>query len=86
MSTSSHKRAWEAPVATVLSIRSTANLMGYGPDTFMKGDNLGRNGVDPTAPLVDGGALPNPSRSVAVKAPGADQRTWDAPAVTTLAI
>jgi hypothetical protein len=81
MSSSGHKRVWEAPVAIALSIRSTASLVGFGPDNFQKGDNLGRPGVDRTAPLADVGALPIPSRSESVKA---DERTWDAPAVTTL--
>ncbi len=85
MSSSSHKRAWETPVATVLSIRSTANLVGFGGDTFMKGDNLGRNAVTPTAPLADVGARPIPAPSDA-RATGAEERTWDAPVVTTLTI
>jgi hypothetical protein len=86
MSASTHKRVWEAPVATALSIRSTANLTGYGPDNYLRGDNLGGPRIDRTAPLADVGALPVPSRSESVKAPAADQRNWDAPAVAALSL
>jgi hypothetical protein len=82
MSPCSHKRVWEAPAATALSVRSTASLTGFGPDNFNKGDNLGRPGVDRTAPLADVGALPI-ARTETVKA-AVDQRSWDAPVVTTL--
>ena len=86
MSSCSYKRAWEAPVATVLSIRFTAGSAGPGPDNFMRFDYSHRPNVAPTAPLADVGALPVPSHIETAKAGDAEQRTWEGPAVTTLVI
>jgi hypothetical protein len=86
MSSSGNKRAWVAPVATALSIRSTAGTVGPGADNFMKVDPYHRQGIAPTAPLADVGALPIPSQSETVRAGDTDQRTWEGPVVTTLVI
>jgi hypothetical protein len=81
---SNQKRAWEAPVATALSIRATANMTGGGPDTFLRQDISHRHGLAPTAPMVDVGALPVPARE-SIKAESS-QQTWEAPAVTTVSL
>jgi hypothetical protein len=87
MSSCSHsKRVWEAPVATILSVRSTAALTGGGSDNFSRYDIIHRPGLSPAAPLVDVGALPVASRTESAKAPETDQRSWQAPVVTTLTI
>ena len=86
MSSFSHSRAWEAPVATALSIRCTANLMGKSGDNFMKESFLSPNAVVPTAPKVEAGALPIPAHAETATGSEADQRTWEGPIVTTLII
>jgi hypothetical protein len=84
MSSVNHKRVWDAPVATALSIRSTAATMGPGSDVFLLRDFAYGPSASPIAPLAEVGALPVPSETV--KAGETDQRTWEGPAVTTLAI
>ncbi len=86
MSSFSHKRAWETPVAIALSIRSTASGAGPGPDNFLRTDMFNRPGIAPTAPLADVGALPVPALTVTAKLGDADHRTWEGPVVTTLVI
>jgi hypothetical protein len=75
---SNNTRAWEAPVATALSIRSTASLSGGGPDNFLRGDNYGRP-QSPAAPAVQ--ITPAVPRA---ETPSQDQQGWEAPVVTTL--
>ena len=82
----SHKCAWDTPIATILSIRSTANGVGYYPDIFTKGDMVGRPDVAPPAPLADAGTCPIPSGSQTVMSAKQDWRAWSAPVVSTLPI
>ena len=83
MSSCNQTRAWEAPVATALSIRSTANQAGSGGDTFLRLDNLGRNAVAPAAPISEVNSVA-PVRTET--ATGSDQRTWEGPVVTSRTI
>jgi hypothetical protein len=80
------KRVWEAPAATVLCIRGTAALTGGGSDNYARYDIIHRPGVSPAAPLVDVGALPIAARNATAKAPETEEQSWQAPAVTALAI
>ncbi len=86
MSSFSHKRAWEAPVAIRLPIRSTAGTIGSGADNFMRVDPYHRPGVAPTAPLADVGAVPVRPRPEAATTADADQHAWESPTVTTSVI
>ncbi len=81
----SNKRTWVAPLATALSIRSTAGGVGPGPDNFLKFDYSHRPGGAPAAPLADVGVRPISSQFETVKTDSAEW-TWESPAVTTLVI
>ncbi len=85
MSSCYNKRAWEAPVATALSICATANMTGGGPDTFLRQDISHRPGLAPTAPMADVGALAIPAHNATAKSEQ-DQRTWETPAVTSVSL
>lgn len=86
MSPSGHRRLWEPPVATALSIRGTAGLTGAGSDNFARQDIFHRPGIFPTAQMTDVGALPIPVRTETAKGSEADLRTWEAPVVTTVSL
>ena len=81
-SSSRSRRAWEAPAVTAMSIARTASLSGGGSDNFARYDIIHRPGLSPTAPALDVGALPVPTRDMA-QPPGT---AWEAPVVTALPI
>jgi hypothetical protein len=82
---SARNRLWEAPVATALSIRRTANVnLGPGADQYLLMEFY--RGPRAAAPELPAEAPPVPSRSHTVAACSADQRAWQAPAVIALGI
>jgi hypothetical protein len=72
---------WEAPAATVLSIRHTANLTGLLYDYHSPGSMI-RTSVQ-VAPTIDGAP---PSGIRAFVAAGSNHPAWEAPAATTVSI
>ena len=83
MKSEAGKRAWEAPVATMLSIRRTAQTGGRGSDNYQQHDVFGGKELTPAAPTIDKASR----RAVAhTSVVASDQQAWEAPAVTTLPI
>ncbi len=82
-SASQFKRAWEAPVSTALSIRSTAGTVGPGGDNFMKHAVYGERATPPAAPAM--GSSPDPTGGQTI-ATGEPERTWESPIVKALPI
>jgi hypothetical protein len=83
MKSEAGKRAWEAPVATMLSIRLTAQTGGRGADNYQQHDVFGGKELTPAVPTIDKASR----RAVAhTSVVASDQQAWEAPAVTTLPI
>jgi hypothetical protein len=61
-------------------------MTGGGSDNYARYDIIHRPGLSPAAPLVDVGALPIAPRNETAKGSETDQRSWQAPVVTTLSI
>ena len=70
---------------STLSVRSTANRIGPGPDVFLREDVYGRPAAAPAAPPDAGGARRAPEHRAAVNA-AAQASDWEPPAVTALGI
>jgi hypothetical protein len=81
MKSEAGKRGWEAPVATMLSIRLTANAGGSGGDNYNQANVFGGKELTPAVPTIDKASQRTVARTSVV---ASDQEAWEAPAVTTL--
>jgi hypothetical protein len=86
MTSTGHRRAWQAPAAIALAVRNTAGLIGPGGDNFLKTSPYGGPAERPAAPSAGAGAHPVPPPCATGNAAGADERCWDAPHVTALRV
>jgi hypothetical protein len=77
-------RQWEAPVVTMLSIRSTANGSGFGMDRWYGAQPFREPQLSPMAPTIE--SAPATASLPCAEKTMEDQRCWRPPAVTVLTI